>query len=117
MTGIEARFVEIKNQLDRVESRFASEVVERSDAESKLHQDIQNVKQGIDFMAADIEYVGGRQFKQTESASYENARRTFLEPQVPREIVKSDGPFSLQAWFRRAFFGRLLLYLFLHRQT
>ena len=85
LTRIETRFMEIKDQLDRVENQTVSEVVERTEAQAKMHQDIQDVKQGMDFMAADFENAAGLGTKHPVPDDCTTSRRSVFGPTESRE--------------------------------
>ena len=54
---------------------------------------MQNVKQGMEFMAADVENAVS-QYESQAADDYETNRRTYYTQTVPREMVATQGPFS-----------------------
>ena len=93
LSRIETRFMEINEQLVRLESQTVSEVAERSEAVNQLKHALQNVKRGMEFMAVDVENAVS-QHKSQAADNYDTNRRTFYTQTVSRETVDPEGSFS-----------------------
>ena len=85
--------MDLIEQWVRLESQTVSEVEERIEAVNQLKYAMQNVKQGMEFMAADVENAVS-QYESQAADNYETNRRTYYTQTVPREMVATQGPFS-----------------------